>query len=158
MKTTTAAPIPEERASTDGTFLYEARLNHTKIIEFGYSIEEASRPGASLPLEGARFDLHVAGTIDGPRFSGSFEAVDYGELRADGRFALDLHGVITTDDGETISLSADGIFRPENGDVFENVQLKSSSPTYAWVNRLHIWARGTADVEKREVYIRAYAL
>lgn len=158
MKTTTAAPITEELTGTDGTFLYEARLNHTKIIEFGYRIEDASSPGASLPPEGARFDIHVAGTIDGPRLSGSFEAVDYGELRADGRFALDLHGVITTDDGEKISLYADGIFRPENGDVFENVQLKSSSPKYAWVNRLHIWARGTADMEKREVHIRAYAL
>lgn len=157
MNATAPADFPTDLVEAGGAFLYEARLNHTNIVDFGYAIEEASQPNASLPPEGARFDIYVAGTIEGPRLSGRFEAVDYGVLRADGRFMLDLYGVITTDDGERVSLYADGIFRPENGDVFENVQLKSSSPKYAWVNRLHVWARGTADMQKREVRIRAYA-
>ena len=82
-------------------------------------------------------------------------------MRADGRIQLHIHAELTTDDGEKISLFADGVATPEEGTAImqlrENVTLSTSSPAYSWVNQIQVWGQGTVDLAKSEVNIKAYA-
>lgn len=135
--------------------LYDATFHHTSILDYGYTLEDFAN-GRPIPPQGAQFDIGFEGVVEGPRLRGTLVGVDYGVLRADGRFDLNLHATITTHDGEKIALSATGIFRPADGAVRENVTLTTASPRYAWVNQLQIWVRGIADIQKREIKLEAY--
>jgi hypothetical protein len=135
--------------------LYTATMHHTQVVDYGYSVEDLAG-GRPIPPSGARIDIAFEGRIDGPNLKGTIVGVDFGSLRADGRFQLNIQATITTDDGERIALYADGIFRPDDGAVRENVTLTTASPKYAWVNQLQIWATGSADMGKREVQLQAY--
>lgn len=135
--------------------LYDISMRHTNIVDYGYSAADAAN-GVPIPPQGARIDMAVEGVISGPHINGRIKGVDYGELRADGRFQLNIHATITTDDGERIALYADGIFRFSDGAVRENVTLKTASPRYAWVNGLQIWATGIADVPNRRLELHGY--
>lgn len=147
MEATATMPVAEH--------LYDVMLRHTRIIDYGYSVEDFAS-GRPIPPQGARIDMMVEGVIEGPRLRGTFVGVDFGELRADGRFQLNIQATITTDDGERIAFFADGIFRAADGAVRENVTLKTASPRYAWVNQLQIWATGVADVSQREIRLKGY--
>ena len=81
--------------------------------------------------------------------------------RADGRFELHIHGTITTEDGQRISLHADGVALPQPGSPIvglrENVTLFTSSKKYSWVNGLQVWATGTVNLAERVVGIKGYS-
>jgi hypothetical protein len=138
-----------------GRHLYDAMLHHTSIVEYGFGVADLDT-GRTLPPAGARIDIAFEGRIEGDRIAGTIAGVDFGEVRADGRFDLHIHATITTDDGAHISFFADGIFRPSDGELRENVRLTTASTKYAWVNQLQIWARGNADMRKRKVCVKAY--
>ena len=146
---------------TVGERICELSLQITSVTDFGVSMESLLSGQSTPPPEGARLDVAVGGTVTGPRLNGTGGAVDYINVRADGRFQLHIHGVITTDDGEKISLFADGTAMPAEGtsslQLRENVSLTTASPAYSWVNHLHIWALGTADVAKGTVNLTYYA-
>jgi hypothetical protein len=82
-------------------------------------------------------------------------------VRADCRFNLNNHAEITTDDGQKISLHADGVALPRPGSpvagLRENVTLFSSSKDYAWVNGLQVWATGTVDLAGQVVHLKGYS-
>jgi hypothetical protein len=87
--------------------------------------------------------------IAGPRLKGTIVGVDYVEVRADGRFQLNIQATITTDDGASIALVADGVAIPSSGALVplrKNVQMTTAVPHYTWVNQLYIWVRGSADM------------
>jgi hypothetical protein len=141
--------------------LYEYTAQFTKVVEYGISAEALFSGQTPPPAEGARFDVHFEGPVTGTKVRGTVTGVDYLHIRADGRVELDIHGEITTEDGEKIALRADGVGIPQNGSpVFllrENATLISSHPKYAWLNPLQIWAPGTVDVSKGELSVRGYA-
>jgi hypothetical protein len=87
--------------------------------------------------------------------------VDYLRVRADGRFDLHVHAEITTDDGERISLHADGVALPQPGSpvagLRENVTLFTSSKAYAWDNGIQVWGTGTVDLAAQVVHIKGYS-
>ncbi len=141
--------------------LYDVALQLTDVIEYGISLQAFSRGEVTLPPQGARFDLAFEGRITGEKLNGTIVGVDYGVVRADGRFDLDLHAEITTDDGEKIAFAADGIFMQPDlvtgvGQVRENVRLTTASPRYAWVNHLQIWATGGSNITTGQVRLNAY--
>ena len=112
-----------------------------------------------IPPQGARFDAYFDGEIEGPRLKGRVSCADYIHVRGDGRIQLHIHGEITTDDGEIISLFADGISTHMEGTNFyhnENVTLLTASSKYSWVNGLQIWANGNVDPETGAVDITGY--
>lgn len=148
MTTNVTMPVAEH--------LYDATFHHTSFVDYGYTLEDLAS-GRAIPPQGAQFDIGFEGVIEGPRLKGTLVGVDYGILRADGRFDLNLHATITTDDGAQIALAATGIFRPADGAVREAVKLTTAAPKYAWVNQLQIWVRGIADIQKREIRLQAYA-
>jgi hypothetical protein len=144
-------------------FLFDESVQLTGITEYGVSWEKFVSGEATLPLEGARFDIAFAGTLEGPKIKGRIEGVDYLLVRADGRPQLNLQASITTDDGEKIAVEEDGILFPDpetgpgTAQLRLNMRLTTASPKYNWVNLLHIWLHGSVDMVKGEVQVTAYA-
>jgi hypothetical protein len=144
-----------------GELLYEYTVKLTGLTEYGVSFAALMAGTAPPPVEGARFDVPFEGASIGPRLKGKVIGVDYLRVRADGRFDLHIHAEITTDDGQKISLHADGVALPQAGSpvagLRENVTLFTSSKTYAWVNGLQVWATGTVDLAEQVVHIKGYS-
>lgn len=142
-----------------GEQLYEYAVKLTAMTEFGVSMGAIMAGEALIPPEGARFDAWFEGESSG-KIPGKLVGCDYLRLRADGRFDLDIRGVFTTPDGHNISLRADGVCIPTPGspiaELRENVTLFTSSPEYAWVNPLQVWATGTVDLSEGMVRIKGY--
>lgn len=144
-----------------GELLYEYTVKLTGLTEYGVGFEALMAGTAPPPPEGARFDVPFEGTSIGPKLKGKVTGVDYLRVRADGRFDLHIHADITTDDGQKISLHADGVALPRPGSpvagLRENVTLFTSSKAYAWVNGLQVWATGTVDLAERVVHLKGYS-
>ena len=142
-----------------GEKIYECDLAITGVTDYGLSMDDILAGKKTVPLQGARFDLHVDGPCKG-RLSGRQHGVDYLRMRADGRIDLDLHVIVETDDGHRIALSGDGQAAPRNGepiwDIFANIRLTTASEEYAWVNERQIWSVGTADMATGKIRVEAY--
>ncbi len=155
--------ISESVANTTpvGEHLYSYILK-TSVAEYGINVGEFLSGSVPPPPEGARFDIPFEGVVHGPKVEGTVKGVDYLHVRADGRMQLHIHGEITTDEGEKISLYADGVGFPDERakgifQLCENVTLTTASPEYSWVNKLQVWGRGTFDPLKSEVKIQAHS-
>src|SRR5690348_12571966 len=137
-----------------GEKIYDMELDLTGVTDYGVSMDPMLAGKVAIPLQGARFDLAVAGRYNG-RLAGRAHGVDYVRVRADGRMELDLHLTIETDDGHRIALSGDGQAAPRPGepvlDLFANVRLSTASKEYAWVNERQIWGVGTASLATGKV-------
>src|SRR5947199_8320887 len=90
-----------------GEKIYDFEFDITGVTDYGVSMDTILAGKETIPLQGARFDLAVAGRGKG-RVSGQAHGVDYLRIRADGRIELDLHVTIDTDDGRRIALAGDG--------------------------------------------------
>ncbi len=144
-----------------GEHLYEVTLKLTQVTEFGVSMEALISGQVPPPPEGARFDLAFEGSSRGPKLTGKISGVDYIHVRADGRFEMHMHSVLSTDDGANIAVFADGVATPREGgsifDLRENVTLRTSAEAYSWVNRLQVWGVGTSDMASKEVNLNGYS-
>ena len=132
------------------------------MTEYGVAFDRLLSGAAGPPAEGARFDLHVEGTVTGPKLKGMLKGVDYGNVRADGHLQLHFHAEITTEDGKKIAFYADGVLTPKSGSPIAqlrlNITLTTSAAEYSWVNPIQVWALGTVDFAKSEVRFKAYAV
>jgi hypothetical protein len=144
-----------------GELVYEYTPRVTQITDYGTSAEAILMRTMPPPDEGARLDLCLEGPVIAGRLRGTVAAVDYLNMRADGRAELHIHGHITLDDGKKVALEAGGVAIPEgDSSIFElreHVSLTSNDPALAWVNTTEVWARGTVDVATGQVHLRAYA-
>jgi len=144
-----------------GELLYEYTANLTGMKEYGVSFQDLTAGTAAPPPEGARFDVSFEGESVGPKLKGKVTGTDYLRVRADGRFDLHIHAEITTNDGQSISLHADGVVLPQQNspvaDLRENVTLFTSSKAYSWVNPLQVWGTGTVNLAERLVHVKGYA-
>lgn len=140
-----------------GEKIYEYTIEITGLTDFGVSMEAILGGETPIPPQGARFDFSFEGRSTG-RLSGRLYGIDYYHMRADGRGELNIRGVIETEDGQRISLFADGVTTPRADgtgmDLFENVRLTTAAPDYAWVNARQIWAVGTSADGK--IHVEAY--
>lgn len=140
--------------------LYEVRVDLTKVIEFGVSLDSLVSRQSTPPPEGARFDIEFNGKVKGARVAGTVAGVDYVHVRADGRFQLHIHGVIATADGAHISVFADGVAspgaEPHLQELRENITLTTASESYSWLNPLQLWGVGTVDLQAMQVHVRVY--
>jgi hypothetical protein len=144
-----------------GELLYEYTVKLTGMTEYGVSFASLMAGTTVPPPEGARFDVPFEGASVGPKLKGKVTGVDYLRVRADGRFELHIHAEITTDDGHKISLHADGVALPQQGNpvagLRENVTLFTSSKGYSWVNGLQVWGTGTVNLAEQVVHIKGYS-
>jgi hypothetical protein len=159
---THAAGTAEGDGPMPGELIYEYTPQVTRIVEYGVSAEAVLMRTSTPPKEGARLDLYLEGPVIAGRLPGTVSAVDYLNIRADGRAELHIHGHITLEDGKTVALEAGGVAIPEgDSSIFqlrEHVRLTSNHPALAWVNSAELWARGTVDVSTGQVHLRAYAV
>ena len=143
------------------TILYKMDLNMTGLTEYGSDFNQIMDGLASVPPEGARFDVNFEGTIEGPKVKGTVVGIDYLSMRADGRTELNIFLKITTEDGQNISAQVGGNASPRLDskviDLRENGKLFTSSEKYKWVNALQTWATGTVDRTTGKIKLTAYA-
>lgn len=142
--------------------LFDEEVHLTGITEYGISWADLTSGQAALPPEGARFDIYFEGTFEGPKLKGTISGVDFLTVRADGRFQLDLHATLTTDDGVKIAVYEDGPLIPPKderriAELRLNLEFYSSSPKYAWLNHVQGWARGTVNWNNGEIEVQVYA-
>lgn len=139
--------------------IYEAALRITGVVDYGANLQAIAAGKAAPPPEGARFDISVEGSVDGPNLKGSWHGMDYLNIRADGLPELHIHGQFDLTDGAKVSMFADGIAPVDAKGIAqlrENVTLKSNYSAYAWVNSIVVWGVGTVNLATGEVRVKAY--
>lgn len=148
-----------ESETLNGELLYEYTARFTKVTEYGASLPALLSGQAPIPPAGARFDIAFEGDVHG-KLAGRLEAIDYLNVRADGRMELDLRGTLTTPDGARIAFAAGGVCLPDPDStrslLRENVRLTTAHPDYAWLGTREIWAVGHADLASATVHLRGY--
>jgi hypothetical protein len=146
----------------DGELIYEAKILFTEEVDYGLSMADLTSGKVSIPLAGARFDQTFQGILHGPKVRGKITGMDYLTVRADGLFQLHLHGRITTEEGENISLASEGVSMQVEGEIETQlrsaVRLYTLSESYLWLNRLQLWSIGSLDPSKGEAFIRAFSV
>lgn len=144
-----------------GELLYEAVVRLSSITAYGANLDAIVAGTTRPPPEGARFDLAFAGEFTGPRLAGTLSGVDYVNVRADGRFELDLRAHLQTADGHSVAMSGGGTAypgaRPGSYELREHLWYRTAAPTHAWLNQVQAWARGTVDVATGELRLRVHA-
>ncbi len=144
-----------------GKLLFEYTLNITGSTEYGTSLEELMTGKAVMPPEGVRLDAYFEGPATGEMLKGTVKGVDYLWLRPDGRMEVNIHSEITAEDGQKISLKADGVsFTRKNSsisDIRANMTMFSSYKNYTWMNTIQVWGIGTVDLATRLIHMKAYS-
>jgi hypothetical protein len=142
-----------------GEKIYEYDLDITNVTDFGVRMEAILGGQEKVPLQGARFDVTLAGSIEG-QVSGSLRGVDYFHVRADGRREIELRAIIETHDGNRIAFSADGVATPREGepivDLSVNIHLTTNAAAYAWVNARQTWGVGYVNLATGKLHVDGY--
>ena len=132
----------------------------TGLTDFGVEIQSVLSGTTPVPPDGVRFDGAIEGELSGPKISGKISGTDYFVVGADGNLKLDVHAVISTDDGKRIAFHATGIAWTPAGsahaELRENVTMYSAFPEYAWVNRLQFWSTGRQELSTGETTFSCY--
>lgn len=151
-------------------------MNPHKIEHlFTYRVELAP-PLIIGPVPGdVRVDFAIAGgEITGPRLHGSVTpgGADFGTLRTDGVFLVDVRGALESHDGALIEITYTGVMdlgpdgyqkflngdAPESAAVRAATRFRTAHPAYAWLNRLQCISIGQAKPATPEVLFDVYAL
>ena len=140
---------------TDLVLLFEEKVVLSDFEEYGFSMQDLVN-GERIPEEGARFDIYFEGDLIGEKINGKISGVDYLEVRADGRFFLDLHAKILTDDGAQIQVTETGI--NDNGALKLNMEFHTNDERYSWLNREQVLGLGTVDFNTGQAIVKGYSL
>lgn len=140
--------------------IFTEEINLTEITEYGIDWSEMLKPDQLIPLQGARFDLAFEGIIKGDRLNGVIKGVDYLEIRSDGKFALNIHATIITNDGFTISVRETGISTPDSSGkaiLHLNMDFFTASSEYDWINKKQVWSVGEVDMKSGKVLVTGFS-
>jgi hypothetical protein len=129
----------------------------TGIVDFGVTLDEVL--GGNLPPEGVRLDIVCEGSVTG-MIEGSTRVTDHFYARPDGKFEINVRGVITTEDGARIAVIASGVGTLQ-GDgtarIFESISLHSSFEQYSWLNRAALRVTGSVNLMTATISLRVFA-
>lgn len=142
-------------AETDLKPLFEEHVVLSDFVEYGFSMQDLVN-GTTIPKEGARFDIYFEGDLIGEKIKGKIKGVDFLEVRADGRFFLNLHAQIKTDDGASIQVRETGI--NDNGTLKLNMEFHTNDQRYLWLNREQVVGLGHVDFNTGQVNVKGYSL
>ena len=146
---------------------YEMRLEHLAEVE--------AYVGAPFPVGpgcwGTRMIFPVVGegTVKGTRFNGKIHSfgADWGVLRADNNFELDVRIVIETDDGAFIHSFYSGIAAmtkkqagqflvgevPEGLSLFTTPRFETGHEKYQWLTQVQVVGKGSVEPEGDRVRV-----
>jgi hypothetical protein len=140
--------------------LFEEQVQLTDVVEYGVNWADLSRGNAMLPPEGSRFDVSFEGTVYGEAINGKIRGTDFLEVRADGRFMLNIQATIITDDGEAIALHENGIMAPQPdqaaADLFLTMKFTTHSRKYGWLNKVNVWGIAKVYFTEGRVTVQAF--
>jgi hypothetical protein len=105
----------EEREAMSYEKIFEYDLDITGVTDYGADMEAMFTGRERVPLQGAQFDVTLAGSVKG-RVMGTMRGIDYLRVRPDGRRELELRGAIESDDGSRIAFTAEGVGSPRDGE------------------------------------------
>lgn len=139
--------------------IFEYDLDIKGVTDYGANMEALFAGQESVPLQGAQFDVALAGLVKG-RVAGAMRGIDYLRVRPDGRRELELRGSIETEDGSRIAFSAEGVGTPRDGepivDLAVRIDLLTAAAAYSWVNAKAAWGSGYADLTTNKIHIDVY--
>jgi len=139
--------------------IFEYDLDITGVTDYGADMGALFTGQNSVPLQGAQFDITLAGPVKG-RLTGAMQGVDYMLVRPDGRRELELRGSIETEDGSRIAFSAVGVGSPRDGkpiaDLAVKIDLLTADVGYSWVNAKSAWGSGYADLSTNKIHVDVY--
>lgn len=153
------------------------QIPYTLDYLFSYTATLQLPPEVIGPVpDGLRTNVYLTGgTISGPRMNGTLRPVgaDWGLLRQDGVFQLDVRATMETDDGALIYVTAGGVIDtgedgyqkflngelPPDGTPIRAVpRFQTAHPNYLWLNRLQCLNIGEANLSQGEVRYDVYAV
>jgi hypothetical protein len=134
--------------------LFEEDVRLVEIKEYGFSFKAFMQKRQSLPPEGLQFDIHFEGKVFGELINGNIVGVDYLTVRSDGRLFLNLHAIITTNDGARIKVTESGI--NDMGTLRLSMNFHTNDARYMWLNQKHVWGVGEVNFETGQVKIKGY--
>jgi hypothetical protein len=140
--------------------LFEEEVFLTGITEYGIDWEEVWNGVVTVPVQGARFDIAFEGKLKGAELCGTIRGVDFLEVRADGKFMVNIQATVITDDGEAIALKKDGVLTPSPdraAHLHLNVQLSTASVKYDWINSKQIWGIGEVNMNEGRIVVKGYS-
>jgi hypothetical protein len=142
--------------------LFKEALHLTGVTEFGIGWQELTSGQVDIPAQGARFDITFEGTLEGDKIAGTISGTDFLTVRADGRFQLNIHAIVTTNDGVKIAVYENGILVPPQDDsmiarVYLNLEFSAGSSEYDWLNKIQGWAQGTVEWNSGQIDVQVYA-
>ncbi len=143
------------KAKTDLKPIFEEHVVLSDFVEYGFGMQDLVN-GAPIPKEGARFDIHFEGDLVGEKINGKVKGIDYLEVRADGRFFLNLYAQIKTDDGAIIQVKEIGI--NDNGTLKLNMEFHTNDQRYSWLNREQVVGLGHVDFNTGQATVKGYSL
>ncbi len=138
---------------------FDEDISLTGITEYGISWEKLINGSVKIPRQGARFDIAFEGKVYGEQINGTIKGVDHLEVRADGKFMLNIYATIITDDGEIIAVKESGISTPNvNGTavLHLNMEFFTVSQKYEWINKKVVWSVGEVDMIAGKVKVTGY--
>ena len=139
--------------------LFDEQIQLTNIADYGISWEGLTNGDVVIPPYGLRFDLDFEGRLTG-EVNGVIKGTDYLEIRADGKFQLQIQAKIITDDGEIIAVKEDGISTPgDDGTAILNLNMQfyTVSEKYRWINKKQAWAVGQVDMLSGAVNMKCFS-
>jgi hypothetical protein len=132
-----------------GEILYEEQLNLLPLMVIG-----------AVP-QGMRINIPFKGEVSGPKIHGNLEGIDYLLLRADAVGVVPVHAVLTTDEGELISVQASGITTalPDGRYAVKEVfTYQTASEKLAWLNSVQGFAEGFSDMSTNQLDAKVFKL
>jgi hypothetical protein len=148
-----------EREAMSYEKIFEYDLDITGVTDYGADMEALFTGREKVPLQGAQFDVTLAGPVKG-RVSGALRGVDYLRVRPDGRRELELRGTIETDDGSRIAFWAAGVGSPRDVepivDLAVKIDLLTAAAAYSWVNAKPAWGSGYANLATNKLHVDVY--
>ncbi len=139
--------------------IFEYDLDITGVTDYGADMEVLFTGREGVPLQGAQFDVRLAGPVKG-RVTGAMHGIDYLRVRGDGRRELELRGTIETDDGSRIAFTAEGVGSPRDGepivDLAVKIDLLTAAVAYTWVNAKPAWGSGYANLATNKIHVDVY--
>lgn len=160
-----ATPDTSEETSPELVYAFEAQF--TSVVPVG------------LTLRGVRLDLpYVGEVVEGPLTGATVGGTDYLLLRGDGVGVMDVRAFMTTQEGDTVAVMAEGyVFMPEGAElpppdvflspdfVWPDMDLtlrgfalyETGSASLEWFNRAALIIGGRANMGTGTLYVTAHA-
>jgi hypothetical protein len=140
--------------------LFDETARLTRIADYGIGWQEVVAGKAVIPGEGARFDITFEGHLSGKGISGTIKGIDYLTVEPDGRFVLDIHATVVTEDGYSIALREYGVLIPgkknDLADLHLHMHFTTHIEQYSWLNKSIVRGVGNVNMEAGQLYVSAF--